>query len=114
MQAASEKAGSSENIHHEISEIGFRETMSFNVRQRNNIIKALKWQYKTHGGVIRVKMPFIGISLMQLLGPEWNQVVYMNRDNAFSGQSACTSGICRFSECEQTVPWPRYHGVTAR
>ncbi len=86
MQTASEKAGATENIHHEISDMGFRETMAFNVRQRNNIIKALKWQYKTHGGVIRVKMPFIGISLMQLLGPEWNQVVYMNRDNAFSSE----------------------------
>lgn len=86
MQASTEKLASSDVIQHKVSKMGFREAMAFNVKQRNNIIKALKEQYKTHGGVIQLKMPFIRISMMQLLGPEWNQVVYMNRDGAFSSE----------------------------
>ncbi len=73
-------------IHHTVKTLGFREAMAFNVRQQRNIQKALKQQYAEHGSVVKLKLPLIGISLMQLLGAEWNQVVYQNREGAFSSE----------------------------
>ena len=75
-----------ESIRHSVKRIGFRETMAFNVKQRDNIREAMKTQYKKHGSVIKINMPLVGIGLTQLFGPEWNQVVYQNREGAFSSK----------------------------
>jgi cytochrome P450 len=84
MQKQSEKITAQEAIKHEIKTIGMMESFSYNFKQRGNIREALKMQYKKHGGVIRMKL--MGISLIQLLGPEWNQVVYQNKEGAFSSE----------------------------
>jgi cytochrome P450 len=73
-----------EGIKHKVSRIGFREALAFNIKQRDNIREAMKEQYKKHGGVVRVGAG--KLQLTQLFGPEWNQVVYQNREGAFSSR----------------------------
>lgn len=85
MQNLAGKESDSKTIHHVVKTMTFRETMRFNLKQRANIREALKQQYKAHGGAVQIRM--MGLSLVQLLGPEWNQVVYQNRDAAFSSKN---------------------------
>ena len=60
----------------------FFDRMSFNFKQRQNIQKAMQDRYEQYGAVVR--SGFLGFELTQLFGPEWNQVVYQNRDGLFS------------------------------
>lgn len=85
MQNLSNKESDTKTIHHTMKTMTFRETFAFNLRQRANIREALKEQYKTYGGAVQIRM--MGLSMVQLLGPEWNQVVYQNRDAAFSSKN---------------------------
>ena len=41
-------------------------------------------RYEKYGAVVR--SGFLGFQLTQLFGPEWNQVVYQNRDGLFSSE----------------------------
>jgi cytochrome P450 len=84
MQNISTKETVTQNIHHTIKKLGFWESIRFHYKQGRNIREALKQQYKEHGGVVQIR--FMGITLVQLFGPEWNQVVYLNRDAAFSSK----------------------------
>ena len=85
MQNLSAKESDTKAIHHSVKSMSFLETMRFNLKQRGNIREALKEQYKEHGGVVQIRL--MGITLIQLLGPEWNQIVYLNRDAAFSSKN---------------------------
>ena len=67
-----------------VAEPKFLDRMSFNFKQRQNIQKAMQARYEQYGAVVR--SGFLGFELTQLFGPEWNQVVYQNRDGLFSSE----------------------------
>ena len=67
-----------------VAEPAFFDRMSFNFKQRQNIKKAMQDRYEQYGAVVR--SGFLGFELTQLFGPEWNQVVYQNRDGLFSSE----------------------------
>ena len=67
-----------------VAEPSFFDRMSFNFKQRQNIQKAMQDRYEQYGAVVR--SGFLGFELTQLFGPEWNQVVYQNRDGLFSSE----------------------------
>ena len=67
-----------------VAEPKFFDRMSFNFKQRKNIQQAMQARYEKYGAVVR--SGFLGFQLTQLFGPEWNQVVYQNRDGLFSSE----------------------------
>ena len=67
----------------------FLDRLSFNFKQRQNIQKAMQSRYEQYGAVVR--SGFLGFELTQLFGPEWNQVVYQNRDGLFSSEEGGNS-----------------------
>lgn len=82
--AEEKDAQDTSDIHHTVKMMSFGETFRYNLKQRANIRQALQEQYRKNGGA--VGMSFMGINMVQLLGPEWNKVVYQNRDAAFSSE----------------------------
>ena len=67
-----------------VAEPTFFDRVSFNFKQRQNIQKAMQARYEQYGAVVR--SGFLGFELTQLFGPDWNQVVYQNRDGLFSSE----------------------------
>lgn len=84
MQELAGNNNTQNEIQHSVKKLGALESFRYQIRQRGNIREAMKKQYQEHGSVVRMGM--MGIKLNQLFGPEWNQVVYQNRDGAFSSE----------------------------